>query len=657
MLKMFDSNDLGYVRVGVGIPHLKVADPAYNIGQIAEIAERFSSERAGVQIALFPELCLTGYSCGDLFNQRQLIAGAEQELGKFISNTDYNMVIILGMPVSTDNQLFNCAVVLYRGKILGAVPKTYIPSYNEFYEKRWFASAASRISREIKLCGQTVPFHENLIFRDLCSELRIGLEICEDLWVPVPPSSYHAIYGANLLFNLSASNDTVGKSDYRRSLVSQQSARTIAGYVYASAGSDESTTDVVFSGHAIIAENGIVLHEQKMDRDPLVLIRDIDIQKLQLDRSKMNSFMQVIEPKDYIFVDFDLFPFNTSLSLRRDIDAHPFVPSAKGDIDARCKEIFSIQSTGLAQRLLKTAIKKVVLGISGGLDSTLALLVCFAAYKKLNFPTANIIGVTMPGFGTTSRTYENALKLMKELGVDIREIDIRESCLQHYKDMGYDISVQDVTFENVQARERTQILMDIANKEGGIVVGTGDLSELALGWCTYNGDHMSMYGVNSSVPKTLVRHLVEWYCTKNENQEIISALLDILATPVSPELLPPDSSNEISQKTEKLIGPYELHDFFLYNMIRQGFAPAKIFCLATIAFRDKFSPEEIIKWLKVFYQRFFSQQFKRSCMPDGPKVGSVALSPRGDWRMPSDASYNLWLNEIENLKPEKLKLP
>ncbi|MDD2233924.1 MAG: NAD(+) synthase [Desulfitobacteriaceae bacterium] len=647
---MFDNNDLGFVRVGVGIPHLRVADPVYNIDQICTIIDRFSSEYAGVQVALFPELCITGYSCGDLFNQRQLIISAERELAMFITRVNLDMLIVLGMPILNNNQLFNCAVAIHRGHILGVVPKTFIPNYSEFYEKRWFASSASRISKQIRLCNQVVPFNENLIFRDLQSELRIGIEICEDLWMPIPPSSYHAIYGANLILNLSASNNIVGKSDYRRNLVSQQSARTICGYIYASAGSDESTTDVVFGGHSMIAENGMILAEQTMYQDSVTIVKDIDIQKLMNDRSKMNSFMEKRQPDlNYLTVDFNLRKYNDALSLKRKVDPYPFVPNSKKDIDVRCNEIFAIQSTGLIQRLIKTNIKKVVIGISGGLDSTLALLICFESFKKLNLPVRNIIGITMPGFGTTNRTYANALKIMKGLEITVREISIKKSCLQHFKDIDHDLNVQDITYENVQARERTQILMDVANKEGGFVVGTGDLSELALGWCTYNGDHMSMYAVNSSIPKTLVRYLVKWYSTNVRNNEIEIALLDILDTPVSPELLPPDSRDKIIQKTEDMIGPYELHDFFLYNMVRQGFGPRKIFYLTCIAFKGKFLPKEILKWLKVFYKRFFTQQFKRSCMPDGPKVGSVALSPRGDWIMPSDASYSLWLSELEDL--------
>lgn len=646
---MITCNDLGYIRVGVGVPHLKVANPSFNVDQIIEQVNRFVLEQTGVQVAVFPELCITGYTCGDLFNQRQLILNAEQELARLIQNVHHDMLIVLGMPVRADNQLFNCAVAVHRGQILGVVPKTFLPNHSEYYEKRWFASSMSRISSRLELCGQSVPFSEKIIFRDLQSELRIGIEISEDLWMPIPPSSYHALYGANLILNLAANNDLVGRSDYRRKLISQQSARTVSGYVYASAGPDESTTDVVFGGHSLIAENGRILDEQTMDQEPVMMIADIDIQMLMNNRLKLNGFIREIPSMNYVTVDFSLKEYNPSLSLRRNVDAYPFVPTSIEEIDAHCREIFSIQSTGLSQRLLKTGIKKVVLGISGGLDSTLALLVCKDAMKKLKYPAKNIIGITMPGFGTTKRTYKNALKLMQELGITIREISIKKACLQHFKDIGQDLIKQDITYENAQARERTQILMDIANKESGIVIGTGDLSELALGWSTYNGDHMSMYAVNSGVPKTLVSHLVRWYATRINNQEIKATLQDIINSPISPELLPPRTSGEISQKTESLIGPYELHDFFFFNMLRHGFGPRKIYFLATIAFKDKYSEQEIIQWLKVFYQRFFTQQFKRSCMPDGPKVGSVALSPRGDWKMPSDASYQLWTRELDSI--------
>lgn len=647
--RVTNREELGFLRVAAGVPHLKIADPQYNVDRILELIDQMASEQIRVQVALFPELCITGYSCGDLFQQRQLLTSAESELNRLLQSVPDNMLAILGMPVAADNQLFNCAVVVCHGKILGVVPKTFIPNYSEYYEKRWFAPAMSRISSQIRLCGQTVPFHENILFKNPESELCLGIEICEDLWMPIPPSSYHAIYGANLILNPSASNDIVGKSDYRRKLVEQQSARTISGYVYASAGYDESTTDVVYGGHTMIAESGRLLKEQSMAADPVLTVADLDIQKLMNDRMKQNSLMGKIQSLEYIQVDFSLGQSQDLRNLQREVDPYPFVPSTSAVMHARCTEIFTIQSMGLRQRLAKTGMKRAVIGISGGLDSTLALLVSYEAVKKLGLPPESIIGITMPGFGTTGRTYGNAIKLMQELGVTVREIPIIAACRQHFQDIGHDEANHDTTYENVQARERTQILMDIANKEGGLVVGTGDLSEMALGWSTYNGDHMSMYAVNASVPKTLVRHLIRWYAEKEENQEIRTALLDVLDTPVSPELLPPDASGKIKQKTEDLIGPYELHDFFLYNMIRQGFGPRKIVYLAEVAFTGKFSRKEIIHWLKLFYRRFFTQQFKRSCLPDGPKVGTVALSPRGDWRMPSDASYQLWLNELERL--------
>ncbi|MDR3287856.1 MAG: NAD(+) synthase [Peptococcaceae bacterium] len=640
-------DDFGFVRAGIGVPQVRVADPAFNVDQIIALAATLAAERA--QVAVFPELSVTGYTCGDLFQQRSLLMGAERELERLIRQVQADMLIVVGMPVTADQQLFNCAVAFHRGRILGVVPKTFIPNYSEYYERRWFAPAAARRSDRITLCGQTVPFRENLLFHDENSELIVGIELCEDLWTPIPPSSYHALYGANLLLNLSASNDIAGKKDYRRKLVSQQSARTIAGYVYVSAGNGESTTDVVYGGHSLIAENGILLEERSAGSSgsALVMTADVDIQKLTHDRLRQNNWMERKLPLDYVTVDFALAPDSGPEDWRRTVDPYPFIPGTIEDMDSRCQEIFAIQAAGLRQRLSQTGIKKAVLGLSGGLDSTLAMLVSYEAFKQLQLPAANLIGVSMPGFGTTSRTYGNSIQVMKGLAVSIREIPIQEACLQHFKDIGHDPAIHDVTYENVQARERTQILMDIANKEGGLVVGTGDLSELAMGWATYNGDHMSMYAVNTGVPKTLVSYLVRWYAAKSERQEIREALLDILDTPVSPELLPPDADGKIRQKTEELIGPYALHDFFLYQMIRQGFGPGKILYLAAIAFKDQYGKQEILGWLKLFYRRFFTQQFKRSCLPDGPKVGSVALSPRGDWRMPSDASYALWLSELE----------
>ncbi|MEL7646756.1 MAG: NAD(+) synthase [Sedimentibacter sp.] len=642
-------NSFEYLRVAAAVPVVAVADTERNAAEIAAIAKKAAVEnKAGV--ILFPELCITGYTCGDLFNQKALIDGAEQSLRQILDETaNLNAVIAVGMPIKADNQLFNCAVLINRGKILGAVPKTYIPNYNEFYEKRWFASSVSRIRNRINLCGQEIPFNENILFCDRLSALCIGIDVCEDLWVNIPPSSYHTLYGANLILNMSASNETIDKSDYRRDLVRVQSAKCITAYAYASAGQTESTTDVVFSGHAIIAENGAVLMEDRFSPNSSIALADVDLEKLTNDRIKFNTYMTKNNKIDYEHVYFDL-GFSDNEDLERYVDSRPFVPSNQDKRDKRCKEILSIQSTGLYQRMRKIAAKKAVLGISGGLDSTLALIVTVEAFKKLGLPLSGIIAVTMPGFGTTDRTYNNAVTLMRELGVTLKEISIKDACLQHFKDIGHAEEIHDITYENSQARERTQILMDLANKENGIVVGTGDLSELALGWCTYNGDHMSMYGVNSSIPKTLVRYIVRWYADEETKGDIKTALLDVCETPVSPELLPPDKEGNIAQFTEKTVGSYDLNDFFLYNMMRNGYEPEKIYFLAKKAFDGEFSDEVILETLKKFYKRFFTQQFKRSCMPDGVKVGSVSLSPRGDWRMPSDASYSLWLKRLENLK-------
>ncbi|MGE5633144.1 MAG: NAD(+) synthase [Caulobacteraceae bacterium] len=648
---MIKLSKYGFVRVGAVCPQIRIADPAFNVAMMLEFLEQ--KKDLGLQVITFPELTVTGYTCADLFHQTDLLVEAERQLGILIENTaGLNAVIAAGMPVKADNQLFNCAVVFHKGKILGVVPKTFIPNYSEFYEYRWFAPAVKRISKKVMLCGQQVPFNENLLFKDEDSELCIGVEICEDLWTPIPPSSYHALHGANLILSLSASNDMVEKAEYRRALVCQQSARCIAGYVYASAGESESTTDVVFGGHRLIAENGAMLAEQRF-RENEGIYQDIDIGRLMNDRRKMNSFMGRPDNMDYEVVHFRLNQVEAKNLLRR-VNPHPFVPGSKEARDIRCREIFKIQSTGLKQRIIKSGFNKMVIGISGGLDSTLALLVCVDVCEQLKLPMENIIAVTMPGFGTSGRTYSNAVTLMKELGTTSREISIKEACLQHFKDIGLDENVYDVTYENVQARERTQILMDIANKEGGLVVGTGDLSELALGWSTYNGDHMSMYAVNASIPKTLVRYLVEWYADKTaiERPLTAKALHDVCNTPVSPELLPLDSEGKIEQKTEDIIGRYELHDFFLYNMIRGGYSPSKIELLAEAAFEGKYDRDTILKWLEVFVKRFFTQQFKRSCMPDGPKVGTIALSPRGDWRMPSDASFSLWLDEVSSLRDE-----
>lgn len=640
-------NQYGYIRTGVAVPTLQVGNPEFNTKEIRKLIEKACMNQ--VDVLVFPELSLTGYTCADLFNQKLLRKEAEKSLEILLADTaEYDMIIAVGMPVEADNQLFNCAVVFHRGKLLGVVPKTYLPNYNEFYEARWYKPSTSRISSSVNLCGQVVPFHENLLFKDSNSDLCIGVEVCEDLWMAIPPSSHHSLYGANLILNLSASNELVGKKEYRRQLVAQQSARCIAGYLYASAGQTESTTDLVFGGHSIIAENGAIVKEARFEEES-ILMSDIDIEKLINDRIKQNSFMGNVEKKEYITVAFSL-KSKTVERLLHYVDAFPFVPRGTEKRNERCQDIFEIQSTGLLQRIQKSGIQKAVLGISGGLDSTLALLVTVDAYRKLNRPMSDIIGVTMPGFGTTDRTYQNALTLMKELDITLLEVPIRDAVTVHFHDIGHDINTHDITYENGQARERTQILMDIANKEHGMVVGTGDLSELALGWCTYNGDHMSMYAVNASIPKTLVKYLVSWYGEITDNEKVRKALKDIVNTPVSPELLPPDESGKIQQMTEDIVGPYELHDFYLYHMIRCGYAPEKIRLLANMAFQERYEEEVILHWLKLFYKRFFRQQFKRSCLPDGPKVGSICLSPRGDWRMPSDACDDIWLKSLESEK-------
>lgn len=643
-------SDYGFIRVGVAVPELQVANPEYNAEKIADLIKKANEKQ--VKVLAFPELSLTGYTASDLFLQNQLLKTAEKALQWLLQETaDCDVFVAVGMPIEADNQLFNTAVLFHRGKILGVVPKTFIPNYNEYYEKRWFSSSQNRISDAVVLCGQKVPFHENLLFKDERIEAVIGVEICEDLWAVIPPSSHHALRGANILLNLSASNEVIGKSEYRRELVRLHSAKTKSAYLYASAGQWESTTDHVFSGHSIIAENGSLLEEIRFPESSTLIYQDIDIERLKSERRKFNSFMNHVEFRNYLIIDIS-FEESTVDRLARTVDPHPFVPHGKEYRDERCREAFRIQSTGLAQRLSKIGIKNVVVGISGGLDSTLALLVIAEAFKKLNLPMKNIYGVTMPGFGTSKRTYQNALTLMQELGVTLKEIPIRDSVLQHFKDIGHDPDIKDVVYENAQARERTQILMDLANKIGGLVVGTGDLSELALGWATYNGDHMSMYAVNSGVPKTLVRYLVEWYAEKTDNPKISAALLDVYNTPVSPELLPPDNTGQIAQKTEDVVGKYELNDFFLFHMLRFGYSPRKIVLLAYHAFEGKYSKIQIIRWLDKFYRRFFTQQFKRSCLPDGVKIGTINLSPRGDWRMPSDASYYAWVKELEELQAE-----
>jgi len=637
----------GFVRVGAAVPKLKVANCEYNCSRIIELIKKADKEK--VKFLVFPELCITSYSCGDLFHQDILLKEAVRQLEKVLENTkDTDLIAILGMPVSLNNQLFNCAIVIQSGKILGVVPKTFIPNYSEFYEERWFSSGNRALIDTINLCGQKVPFGVDLLFENSQnSDLCFGIEICEDLWVPIPPSSYQCMNGAALIFNPSASNEIIGKYEYRKELVRQQSARCISGYIYTSSNVNESTTDVVFGGHAMIAEYGSIISEsQRFLDDDQLIYSEIDIQKLINDRRKNTSFMEGVSEKKYRRIMFEQKEYE-SLELTRYVSAHPFVPSDTANRDVRCKEIFSIQTNALAKRIKHTGLKYSVIGISGGLDSTLALLVTAKTYELLGISPENIIAVTMPGFGTTNATYTNAMELMKAMKVSIREINIKDACLQHFKDIGHDVDVHDVTYENVQARERTQILMDLANKMGGLVIGTGDLSELALGWCTYNGDHMSMYSVNCSIPKTLVKYLVKWVAENVVDSNVRDILFRILDTPISPELLPPSAEGEINQKTEDIVGPYELHDFFMYHMIRYGAPPKKISFLAQKAFDGKYSKDEIDKWLKVFVKRFFTQQFKRSCLPDGPKVGTISLSPRGDWRMPSDADSKEWLDEIE----------
>lgn len=622
----------GFVRVAAAIPDLRVADCTFNASCIADLVRRGEAEKA--QIICFPELSVTGYTCADLFFQHQLLSNAEKALNELQMLTfSTTSVIIVGMPVRVQNQLFNTAVVLQGGHILGVVPKTHLPNNNEFYEKRWFSPSTAAGVQRITLSGEDVPFGTDLLFSD--GKFSFAIELCEDLWVPIPPSSQHALHGADIIFNLSATNELIGKHQYLRQLIEQQSARCNAGYVYSSAGAGESTTDVVYAGNGIIAENGkIIANSERFSFEPQLIVSDVDIEKLQADRMRNTNFTNEKSDKTYRMIKLEDAHF-TQFELKRTFDKHPFVPPLTNR-DASCEEIFSIQMGGLAKRWKHTKAETVVVGISGGLDSTLALLVCVKTADKLGMDRKRIFGITMPGFGTTDRTYTNALNLMKSLGITMLEISIKDACIQHFKDINHDPGTHDVTYENTQARERTQILMDIANKHNGLVIGTGDLSESALGWATYNGDHMSMYAVNSGVPKTLVRYLVDWAAHKLESQSE-EILRDILDTPVSPELLPADESGNIAQKTEDIVGPYELHDFFLYYMVRFGFSPSKIMFLAKNAFGDIYADDIIEKWLKIFIRRFFAQQFKRSCIPDGPKVGSINLSPRGDWRMPSDA--------------------
>lgn len=650
--------DYGFVRVAAAVPVVSLADPAENAAKICELIDR--AEEKKVSLVVFPELCVTGYSCADLFGQNLLIEAAEKAVESIAGHTEgLSLAVVVGVPVRFRGHLYNCAAVLYGGKVCGIVPKIHLPNYGEFYECRWFTSGAEFMQSpaEIVYAGQNAVLGPNQIFS--LGKASFAVEICEDLWTPMPPSSFHSVAGALLTVNLSASNEVIGKNGYRKELVSMQSARTRGGYVYCSAGYGESTQDLVYSGAALIAENGHILAENtRFSLSDSLIAADLDVEKLETLRQKSSTFRAVLPngvsdgwKEGYRNVQLGATAeTDFEEELLHGIDPHPFVPSGNAEaLNGRCKEVTDIQVEGLLTRLAHIGCKSAVIGISGGLDSTLALLVTVQAFDRLGWSRKRIVGVTMPGYGTTDRTYRNALDLMEALGVTTREISITAACDRHFLDIGHDKAVHDVTYENSQARERTQILMDIANHTGGIVVGTGDLSELALGWATYNGDHMSMYGVNGSIPKTLVKYLVEWVANHKVDDASRLTLLDIVDTPISPELIPADENGNIKQKTEDLVGPYELHDFFLYHFLRFGSYPSKIYFLAQKAFAGIYDNATVKKWLYTFFRRFFQQQFKRSCLPDGPKVGSVSLSPRGDWRMPSDAVSRLWLEEIERI--------
>lgn len=641
----------GFIKVASAIPSVKVANCLYNLQQIEKSITE--AEEQGVEVIVFPELSITGYTCQDLFHQRILLSEAELSVAKLLEFTsELEIISIVGVPVVAGDLLLNCAVIVQSGKLLGFVPKTFLPNYNEFYERRWFASANELKPTEINFAGNDIIVDSSpKVFRT-AKGVCFGVEICEDVWAPLPPSNSLAMSGADLIFNLSASDELIGKHAYLESLIRQQSARTMTGYIYSSCGFGESTQDVVYGGNAMIYENGhMIASGERFSLTPQLVISQIDIERL---RSERRSNTTYVSAQSECVADFiDALPINDkSFELVREINPLPFIPQSANMYDS-CSEIFSIQVMGLAKRLVHTNCKAVVIGISGGLDSTLALLVCVKTFDKLGLSRKGIVGVTMPGFGTTDRTHSNAVTLMDSLGISQKEICISDAVKQHFKDIGHDIDSHDVTYENSQARERTQILMDLSNKLGGMVIGTGDLSELALGWATYNGDHMSMYGVNCSIPKTLIKYMVRHVAVNEVDDITRETLLDIIDTPISPELIPADEEGNISQKTENLVGPYELHDFFLYYFLRFGFRPSKIFLLAKKAFDgtnkdvQKYDEKTIRRWLKEFTRRFFNQQFKRSCLPDGPKVGSVSLSPRGDWRMPTDADSSIWLREID----------
>ena len=633
----------GFVKVAAAVPAVKVADVDYNVQQIESIIAQ--AEGRGVEVIVFPELCITGYTCQDLFKEQLLLDRAESAIITLLDFTrKLDIISIVGLPVVINGLLYNCAAVIQSGQLLVIIPKTYLPNYAEFYEKRWFASAQDLNPSVFFFAGTSVSVSAEPKLFVTTYGMKFGVEICEDVWAPIPPSNNLALSGADIIFNLSASNELIGKHAYLKSLLAQQSARTISGYVYASSGFGESTQDLVYGGNAMIFENGHLLVEgDRFCFSPQIQQYQIDIEKLRVERRQNTTFINAQRHSHALEIPCKPIQ-ERDFELQRAIDPHPFIPKNE-DMQSACEEILNIQVAGLAKRLYHINAQKAVIGISGGLDSTLALLVTVKAFDKLDLDRKGIIGITMPGFGTTDRTHSNAIKLMKTLGVTIREISIAKAVTQHFEDIGQDMKLHDITYENSQARERTQILMDVANKENAIVVGTGDLSELALGWATYNGDHMSMYGVNAGVPKTLIRYLVTYV----SGEMATETLLDIVDTPISPELIPADEKGNIKQKTEDLVGPYELHDFFIYYFLRYGFSPKKIFLLAQKAFADTYDDATIKKWLTTFCRRFFNQQFKRSCLPDGPKVGSVSLSPRGDWRMPSDASSALWLKEAESL--------